>query len=121
VLLCYGAICIIWRVYCLILFLVVFLQLRRHFVNTGEVSIIKDIVEGCLGMGIDSIMVITPYKQQERMLQLHLHHQQQKDHQQNTQGIRVGTVDKFQGQETQVAIISMVRSNTKQDYHEAIG
>lgn len=91
----------------------------RHFVNTGEVAIIKDIVEGCQSMGIDSIMVITPYKQQERMLQLHLHHHH---HQQpNTQGIRIGTVDKFQGQEAQVAIISMVRSNTKQDYHEAIG
>ena len=91
----------------------------RHFVNTGEVAIIKDIVEGCQSMGIDSIMVIIPYKQQERMLQLHL---QQHHHQQpNTQGIRIGTVDKFQGQEAQVAIISMVRSNTKQDYHEAIG
>ena len=33
-------------------------------------------------------MVITPYKQQERMLQLHLQ-------QQNMQGIRIGTVDKF--------------------------
>jgi superfamily I DNA and/or RNA helicase len=90
----------------------------RHFVNTGEVAIIKDIVEGCQSIGVDSIMVITPYKQQERMLQLHLQHHHG---QQNTQGIRIGTVDKFQGQEAQVAIISMVRSNTKQDYHEAIG
>jgi superfamily I DNA and/or RNA helicase len=92
----------------------------RHFVNTGEVSIIKDIIEGCQSMGIDSIMVITPYKQQERMLQLHLQHHHY-HHQPNMQGIRIGTVDKFQGQEAQVAIISMVRSNTKQDYHEAIG
>ena len=65
-------------------------------------------------MGIDNIMVITPYKQQERMLQLQFQ-------QQNVRGIRIGTVDKFQGQEAEVAIISMVRSNTCQDYHEAIG
>src|SRR5207248_6695476 len=44
----------------------------KHFVNRGEVSIIKEIVNGCLSMGIDDIMVTTPYKQQERMLQLHL-------------------------------------------------
>ena len=30
-------------------------------------------------------------------------------------------VDKFQGQENQVAVISMVRSNKKSDYQEAIG
>ncbi len=86
----------------------------KHFVNPGEVSIIKDILKGCQSIGINSIMVITPYKQQERMLQLQLQ-------QQDVQAIRIGTVDKFQGQEAEVAIISMVRSNTKQDYHEAIG
>ncbi|HYT44244.1 MAG TPA: AAA domain-containing protein [Methylomirabilota bacterium] len=86
----------------------------KHFVNPGEVSIIKDILKGCQSIGINSIMVITPYKQQERMLQLQLQ-------QQDMQAIRIGTVDKFQGQEAEVAIISMVRSNTKQDYHEAIG
>ena len=86
----------------------------KHFVNPGEVSIIKDILKGCQSIGINNIMVITPYKQQERMLQLQL--QQQK-----VQGIRIGTVDKFQGQEAEVAIISIVRSNTNQDYHEAIG
>lgn len=86
----------------------------KHFVNPGEVSIIKDILNGCQSIGINSIMVITPYKQQERMLQLQLQ-------QQDMQAIRIGTVDKFQGQEAEVAIISMVRSNTKQDYHEAIG
>jgi AAA domain len=86
----------------------------KHFVNPGEVSIIKDVLKGCQSIGINSIMVITPYKQQERMLQLQLQ-------QQDVQAIRIGTVDKFQGQEAEVAIISMVRSNTKQDYREAIG
>ena len=29
----------------------------KHFVNRGEVSIIKDIVNGCISMGIDNIMI----------------------------------------------------------------
>ena len=86
----------------------------KHFVNRGEVSIIKEIVNGCISMGINSIMVSTPYKQQERMLQLHLPLQE-------SGGIRVGTIDKFQGQEDEVTIISMVRSNNKMYYQEAIG
>jgi AAA domain len=80
----------------------------------GEVSIIKEIVNGCISMGINSIMVTTPYKQQERMLQLHLPLQE-------SGGIRVGTIDKFQGQEDEVTIISMVRSNNKMYHQEAIG
>jgi superfamily I DNA and/or RNA helicase len=86
----------------------------KHFVNRGEVSVIKEIVVGCLSMGIDDIMISTPYKQQERMLQLHLPTQERG-------GIRVGTIDKFQGQEDEVTIISMVRSNNKMYYQEAIG
>jgi uncharacterized protein len=65
-------------------------------------------------MGVDNIMVTTPYKQQERMLQLHLPTQERG-------GTRVGTIDKFQGQEDEVTIISMVRSNDKMYYQEAIG
>jgi superfamily I DNA and/or RNA helicase len=82
----------------------------KYFVNRGEVSIVGDIVDGCLNMGINSIMIMTPYKQQERMLQLCLQHH-------HDQGIRIGIVDKFQGQEDEVTIISMVRSNKKSDYH----
>ena len=62
-------------------------------------------------MGVFNVIGTTPYKQQERMLQLHL----------QEEGVRVGTIDKFQGQEDEVAIISMVRSNDKTDYQEAIG
>ena len=36
-------------------------------------------------------------------------------------GLRIGTVDKFQGQEDEVTIISMVRSNKKKGYQEALG
>ena len=40
---------------------------------------------------------------------------------QESGGIRVGTIGKFQGQEDEVTIISMVRSNKKMYYQEAIG
>ena len=36
-------------------------------------------------------------------------------------GLRIGTIDKFQGQEDEVTIISMVRSNNRKDYQEALG
>jgi uncharacterized protein len=83
---------------------------QKHFINTGEVSIIKDIIDSYQSIGINNIIVITPYKQQERMLQLYLQ-----------KGLRIGTVDKFQGQEDEVTIISMVRSNNRKDYQEALG
>jgi superfamily I DNA and/or RNA helicase len=83
---------------------------EKHFTNIEEVGILKDIVEGCLSMGIKDIIVTTPYKQQERLCNLHLQN-----------GIRIGTIDKFQGQEAEITIISMVRSNNNQNYQEAIG
>jgi superfamily I DNA and/or RNA helicase len=61
-------------------------------------------------------MVTTPYKQQEKMLQLHLLYSRQE-----RRSIRIGTIDKFQGQEDEVIIISMVRSNSKADYKESVG
>jgi len=61
-------------------------------------------------MGIKDIIVTTPYKQQERLCNFYLQ-----------KGIRIGTIDEFQGQEAEVTIISMVRSNNKQNYKEAIG
>jgi helicase required for RNAi-mediated heterochromatin assembly 1 len=88
---------------------------RINTVNSGGVFIIKEIVNSCLSMGVEDIMVTTSYKQQERMLQLHLPSIQERG------DIRVGTIDKFQGQEDEVTIISMVRSNSKIDHHESIG
>jgi uncharacterized protein len=83
---------------------------ERHFINRGEISTITRIVDGYLSMGISNIIVTTPYKQQERILRLYLQ-----------KGVRVGTIDKFQGQEDEVTIVSMVRSNSHFDYQKAIG
>lgn len=87
---------------------------QKHFINTGEISVVKELVDGLLSMGIDDIIITTPYKQQERMLQFHINDR-------NNTKIRVGTIDEFQGQESEVTIVSMVRSNNETDIEKAIG
>jgi superfamily I DNA and/or RNA helicase len=67
-------------------------------------------------MGIDDVIITTPYKQQERMLQFQLN-----SNSRNNRKIRVGTIDEFQGQESEVTIVSMVRSNNNSDLEKAIG
>ena len=52
-------------------------------------------------MGIDNILVVAPYNMQVDLLRHKL-----------PPGARVGTVDKFQGQEAEVAIVSMATSNS---------
>ena len=89
-------------------------QEQKHFINIGEISLVKEIIDGLLNMGIDDVIITTPYKQQERMLQFHLHNG-------NNRRIRIGTIDEFQGQESEVTIVSMVRSNNETDLEKAIG
>jgi superfamily I DNA and/or RNA helicase len=76
---------------------------------------LKKLIDGFLSMGIDDIIITTPYKQQERMFQFHLN-----DYRNNTK-VRAGTIDEFQGQESEVTIVSMVRSNNETDLEKAIG
>jgi len=88
---------------------------QKHFTNTGEISVVKELIDGLLGMGIDDIIITTPYKQQDRMFQFHLN-----DYRNNIK-VRAGTIDEFQGQESEVTIVSMVRSNNETDLQKAIG
>jgi helicase MOV-10 len=89
---------------------------EKHFINTGEISVVKELIDGLLSMGIDDVIITTPYKQQERMLQFQLN-----SNSRNNRKIRVGTIDEFQGQESEVTIVSMVRSNNNSDLEKAIG
>jgi regulator of nonsense transcripts 1 len=52
-----------------------------------------------------NIVVISPYSKQVQLIRTELVIQR------NTQNVRVGTVDSFQGQETDVVVFSAVRSN----------
>jgi superfamily I DNA and/or RNA helicase len=92
-------------------------QEQRTYINTGEISIVTQIIDGFMNMGIDDIIITTPYKQQERLFQLnHI----KKSNYYNTR-LRIGTIDEFQGQESEVTIVSMVRSNNNTDYGKAVG
>jgi superfamily I DNA and/or RNA helicase len=88
---------------------------EKHFINTGEISVVKELIDGFLSIGIDDIIITTPYKQQERMLQFQLNNSG------NNRKVLVGTIDEFQGQESEVTIVSMVRSNNNSDLEKAIG
>jgi len=57
--------------------------------NTGEISIVTQIIDGFMNMGIDDIIVTTPYKQQERLFQLNFI---RKTDYYNTR-LRIGTID----------------------------
>lgn len=91
-------------------------QEQRTYINTGEISIVTQIIDGFMNMGIDDIIITTPYKQQERLFQLNL----KKTDYYKTK-LRIGTIDEFQGQESEVTIVSMVRSNNNSDYGKAVG
>ena len=92
-------------------------QEQKAYINTGEISIVTQIIDGFMNMGIDDIIVTTPYKQQERLFQLNFI---RKTDYYNTR-LRIGTIDEFQGQESEVTIVSMVRSNNNLDYQKAVG
>jgi AAA domain len=66
-------------------------QEQRTYINTGEISIVTQIIDGFMNMGIDDIIVTTPYKQQERLFQLNLI---KKTDYYNTK-LRIGTIDEF--------------------------
>ena len=51
-------------------------------------------------LGVEDVLVVTPYNAQVRTLRLHV-----------PDGVRVGTVDKFQGQEAPVVIVSLASSS----------
>jgi uncharacterized protein len=51
-------------------------------------------------LGLDDVLVVTPYNAQVRELRQHV-----------PEGVRVGTVDKFQGQEAPVVVVSLASSS----------
>lgn len=76
--------------------------------NPTEVDLVTLIASNLLAAGeidAEKIAIISPYSKQVQLIHAELSHDKA------TQNIRVGTVDSFQGQETDIVIFSAVRSN----------
>ena len=80
--------------------------------NPTEANIVVDIVCSLLDGGDvndSTIAVITPYSKQVQLIRSKLSMSRK------TQNVRVGSVDSFQGQETDIVVFSAVRSNSIQE------
>ena len=76
--------------------------------NPEEVEVVTKIISGLVKGGdveAKNIAVISPYSKQVQLFRTELSNSRE------TEEVRVGTVDSFQGQETDVVIFSSVRSN----------
>jgi superfamily I DNA and/or RNA helicase len=77
-----------------------------------EAAVVAESIEALLGtgytdetgatrpLGVEDVLVVTPYNAQVRMLRAFV-----------PEGVRVGTVDKFQGQEAPVVLVSLASSS----------
>ena len=72
--------------------------------NPVEAERVAEIVERLIPDNSE-IAVISPYSKQVQLIRAELHNRRIK-------GVKVGTVDSFQGQETDIVVFSAVRSNS---------
>eukprot|EP00977_Amphora_coffeiformis_P001827 scaffold353_cov185-Amphora_coffeaeformis.AAC.55 len=80
--------------------------------NPTEANLIIQLVLNILDAGdihADKLAIISPYAKQVQLIRSELAARP------STQGIRVGTVDSFQGQETDLVLFSAVRSNSMKE------
>lgn len=80
--------------------------------NPTEVNVILDIVERVIAAGdieAQNIAIITPYSKQVQLFRTELHNASFRASKMTN--VEVGTVDSFQGQETDLVLFSSVRSN----------
>lgn len=82
--------------------------------NPAEVEVIIDIVEKVIAAGdisAENIAIITPYNKQVQLFRTELSSVSSSTRH-DTSRVQVGTVDSFQGQETDLVLFSAVRSNS---------
>ncbi|XP_037068891.1 DNA-binding protein SMUBP-2-like, partial [Pollicipes pollicipes] len=85
----------------------------RSKVNEHEADIVARHAHALVlaGLPADQVAIITPYKQQVSLIRNALHSRQLDGHGQ----VEVGTVDGFQGREKEAVLLSLVRSNQRND------
>jgi superfamily I DNA and/or RNA helicase len=77
--------------------------------NPAEARLVAKIVVDLIASENNNIAVISPYSKQVQLIRSELSLQR------NTSSVRVGTVDSFQGQETDIVIFSCTRSNDRSE------
>jgi hypothetical protein len=80
--------------------------------NPAEARLVANIVADLIDSGDvteSNIAVISPYSKQVQLIRSELSLQR------NTTSVRVGTVDSFQGQETEIVVFSCTRSNDRSE------
>ena len=82
---------------------------NKSFFNEGECQLVQKILTDAISKTTDdaSIGIIAPYKQQVNYLKEHIQFDERK--------VKIQTIDSFQGQEQDVIIISLTRSNDEQE------
>jgi DNA replication ATP-dependent helicase Dna2 len=88
-------------------------RLGNKIFNSFEVELVFEIVEALLGCGCEqqSIGVMSPFRSQVIMIRTKLG---------AGMSIQCNTIDKFQGLDSDVTIISLVRSNNKREINELL-
>jgi DNA replication ATP-dependent helicase Dna2 len=78
--------------------------------NDVEARVVRCLVGGLVrgGVSAERVGVISPYRSQLRLLERHLEHW-------CAAGTEIQTVDRYQGRDKDVIVISLVRSNAKKD------
>ena len=74
--------------------------------NAEEVALVVDVVSEFLDGDAANVVVLSPYAQQVSRIRGALKRE-------GVKGVRVGSVDSFQGQEADVVVFSAVRSNDR--------
>lgn len=86
---------------------------QEKYMNKNEVAFCVDLVQKLLAEGMDNIMVLTPYKKQQRELQFQFKREGLITGDREKSDIPILTIDQCQGQEADYVVWSLVQRPTR--------